>query len=132
MRRFYHKQSMLTLFLICLSACVPITTTERGAVVIFNDLSNTLQYRLLLSQHWTKVANIEKDEFDYVLEYDDPRNENQFPRELSQLEFTFGNCVVNLSKNELTNAFVRDPGGRNTWDIHVTREMLTGYECEKL
>jgi hypothetical protein len=132
MTRFYHKQSTITLFFICLSACVPFTTTERGAVVIFNELPKTLEYRLFLSKRWSNIANIENDQFDYVYQYDEPSNEEKFPRELSKLEFTFEDCVVNLSGNELTNAFARDPGGRNTWDIHVTREMLANYGCKIL
>jgi len=123
------KFVLLVFVSVCLQACLPQTTTERAAVVIFNDTTEVIQYQFMLSNTQTPWANIQKNEFDYAYEYEQDGKIDVLPKELSQVTIMVGGCKVMLSRSEMENSFIIDPEGRNTWNLHVTQKLKDKVRC---
>jgi len=122
------KFVLLIFVSVCLQACLP-QTSERAAVVIFNDTTTVIQYQFMLSDKLTPLAKIQGKEFDYAYEYEQAGKIDVLPNELSQVTLMVGGCKVMLSRSEMENSFVIDPDERNTWNLHVTQKLTKKAVC---
>jgi hypothetical protein len=123
------KITLLIFVSFYLSGCLPQPTTERAAVVIFNDTTSVIQYQLALSKKLTPLSEVQGKAFDYVYEYEQTGKIDVLTKELSQLILIIGGCKVVLSRAELEYNFVIDPEGRNTWNLHVTQKLTKQADC---
>ena len=130
MIKLKNSKTILLLFSVCLlaTACLPPKPAERTAVVIFNDMNNPVSYYLELSNNLTAETSILPDEFDYALEYDANPGE-PLTSQLTKILIISLKCTATLNREDLLRYMAKDPEGRNTWDLHITKNLLSTIGC---
>lgn len=133
MNRISHYKQRCWLAIIAISilaGCLAHQPTERAAVVIFNDTPQLLEYQLQLSNKWTHPVRIETKQFDYVFEYEQADRNEGLPLQITGIKLKAPKCKVMLGRKNIEKQFARDPEGRNTWDMHVSDELLNHLGCK--
>lgn len=133
MRNFNINIKLFSLLLVVvwLGACQPLVTTERAAIIIFNDTNMVLGYEILLSGQWASRINVEAGKFDYAINYEAQPNEASLPGSIEQIKLVTPSCDKILQRAELEKNFKKDPAGRHNWDLHVSPQLLISLGCGK-
>lgn len=120
---------IIILSVLLLIGCLPYHPSKRVAVVIFNDTSSAINYQLYLSNKWTPTATIKSNNFDYVLEYEQNANSIGVTSQLAKILILSTNCKITLKRKDINDYIKKDPEGRNTWDLHITKALLNEFKC---
>jgi len=134
MKNSFKKQYfwLLIIIAISLTGCLrPYNPAKWAAVVIFNDTNASLSYQLKLSGNLTSPVKIEVGMFDYVLEYDQIKNDDTIDNQLTEIILQQSGCLIRLVRADMLKIISKDPDGRNTWDLHVNEELIKQFTCMK-
>lgn len=131
MIKLKNSKTILLLLSVCvlMTACLPPKPAERTAVVLFNDMSNPVSYYLELTNKSTAETSILPNEFDYTLEYDADTSE-PLTSQLTKIIIISPKCKATLNRENMLRYMEKDPEGRNTWDLHITKTLLSTIGCK--
>ncbi len=124
-----HKYTLLTLFLLTATACLPYMAGERAAFAIFNDTSKNISYQLDINSELSPSVEIAAGEFDYALEYDTENFIEGLPNEIGHAIIIVSGCSIELDRQEIIQYSNKDPEGRSIWDLHVNSKLFSDFEC---
>lgn len=132
MNRISRIASALLSMLVALvvSGCLSYYTTERAAIVIFNDTGASFEYTFFHTDRWTESHRLAAGDVDYVFTYEEKAPSDPLLVQLTQLRLNTPTCTAILPRHELEKRFIKNPEGRHGWDLHVTQQLLIQADCK--
>lgn len=125
-----HKYiAALGVLVFAITGCVPYYTTEKAAVVIYNNTHQDIKYSAYLSGRWLPDTQIKQNIPEYLINYEADSANEPLPHSLGKLKFILPNCTFKMGRKDLDSHFVRDPGGRRGWNLYIDDQLLRDYGC---
>ncbi len=76
------------------------------------------------------MSELQADDLEYVLLYDDESNFTAFPAFVLGVRLLLDDCLVTIARPEIIKRIEKDPEGRNSWDFHVNESYFESV-CNK-